>query len=126
MPDESVNKLVELSSKYNFTYEKCSNELHKLRYNGLTIDIFTYDHFNSQYGITDAYFNEYNIINGYKVPTDYKIIFDAFYNFGDYMKECYIYSHCYNNRWETNNHKKFKLSLKEVEHMLSIMNYNHL
>ena len=126
MPDESVNKLVELSSKYNFTYEKCSNELHKLRYNGLSIDIFTYDHFNSHYGITDTYFNEYNIINGYKVPIDYKKIFDAFYNFGDYMKDCYIYSHCYNDRWETNNHKKFKLSLKEVEHMLSIMNYNHL
>lgn len=126
MPDESVNKLVELSSTYNFTYEKCSKQLHKLRYNRLCIDIFTYYHFNSQYGITDAYFNEYNIINGYKVPTDYKNIFDAFYNFGDYMKECYIYSHGYNDRWKTNNHKQFKLSLKEVEHMLSIMNYNHL
>lgn len=126
MPDESVNKLVELSSKYNFTYEKCSKELHKLRYKGLRVDIFTYKHFNSNYGITDAYFNEYNIINGYKVPTDYKKIFNAFYNFGNYMEECYIYSHGYNDRWETKNHKKFKLSLKEVNHMLSIMNYKHL
>ena len=67
------------------------------------------------------FFTDYNIINGYKTPKIYKEVFDIFYNFSDYMNECYIYSHSYNDRWTTNNHTKFKLSLKESNYILSIL-----
>lgn len=126
IPDESIEKIISISDLYNFKYEKSSEVLHKLTYKNIIIDIFTKIHFIKSYSmLEEQYFNnfftDYNIINGYKTPKIYKEVFDIFYNFSDYMNECYIYSHLYNDRWTTNNHTKFKLSLKEINYILPIL-----
>jgi tellurite methyltransferase len=129
MPCESINKLISISDKYNIICNKKGEQLYKLYYKNIIIDIFTHNHFITNYPMLgEQYFydcfTDCNIINGYKTPKKYKEVFDMFYNFGDYMNMCYIYSHAYNDRWTTKNHKKFKLSLNEVNYMLSIINYN--
>jgi len=109
----------------NFILTKLSDELWSCSFNDLSFDIFTTEFIKIRQGLTDDYFNDYYEINNYRVPINYKIIFDDFYmptnNIyinKNYITECVLYNHNVNDRWKTSKHEKKHLNIKELDYIL--------
>ena len=115
---ERVNILISLEKKYNF-YKiiKGSNSLYWCKFEDVTVDLFIYP---------ENFIDEYELLNGYRIPKNYSQPLNDFYSFSNWKDECFIYNHHFNDRWANNDYLKFKLSLRRVNHYLKKMNYKFL
>ena len=92
--------------------------------NGKTFIDFFYDHhLTNKVNIYD-----YNKILGYNVPNNYINIFNKWYESTDYLTNCMIYNHKFNNRWDSKNptlYKKINININDCNKILSIIQHEY-
>jgi UDP-N-acetylglucosamine 2-epimerase (non-hydrolysing) len=121
---EDVNLVIELLKKnYKHILIEVTNTSIIINHNNFWLDIF-YDIEEVMKVYTENKINidisKYQLINNYKIPCEYKKIFDIFYkNFeNDFFENCLIYNHKIYNRWSTKNFCKIKVNIYKIKLIL--------